>query len=93
LFVIDQEGRAEEAEHHKQEQLKKQEQGKGQWVDELASDSESAVGLILLIANPTADSTSSDILPQLPFVRSWVMMCPRSDLERLVVACSSIIEF
>ncbi|KAK8193071.1 uncharacterized protein BKA78DRAFT_294491 [Phyllosticta capitalensis] len=39
----DQEGRAEEAEAHKQDQLRKQKQGKGHWKDELASDSESAV--------------------------------------------------
>jgi len=41
--LTDHEGRAEEAEAHKQEQLQKQKEGKGEWVDELASDSESAV--------------------------------------------------
>jgi len=45
--TIDQEGRADEAEHHKQDQLKKQKEGKGHWVDELASDSESAVCIFL----------------------------------------------
>ncbi|KAF2145649.1 uncharacterized protein K452DRAFT_284012 [Aplosporella prunicola CBS 121167] len=35
--------RGEEAEAHKQDQLKKQKQGKGHWKDELASDSESIV--------------------------------------------------
>ncbi|GAM85119.1 hypothetical protein ANO11243_031230 [Dothideomycetidae sp. 11243] len=37
------EGRAEEAEAAKQEQLRKQKEGKGEWHDALASDSESAV--------------------------------------------------
>ncbi|RMY17520.1 hypothetical protein D0867_05976 [Hortaea werneckii] len=37
------EGRAEEAEREKQEQLKEQREGKGHWKDELASDSESIV--------------------------------------------------
>ncbi|WPH04702.1 Hypothetical protein R9X50_00759500 [Acrodontium crateriforme] len=37
------EGRAEEIEKHKQEQLRQQKEGKAQWKDELASDSESAV--------------------------------------------------
>ncbi|KAF2239001.1 hypothetical protein EV356DRAFT_504353 [Viridothelium virens] len=37
------ETRAEEAEHHKQDQLRKQKEGKGEWKDELASDSESIV--------------------------------------------------
>ncbi|KAK8250494.1 hypothetical protein HDK77DRAFT_425331 [Phyllosticta capitalensis] len=41
--TLNQEGRAEEAEAHKQDQLRKQKQGKGHWKDELASDSESAV--------------------------------------------------
>ena len=45
MGTIDQEGRAEEAEHHKQDGLKKQKEGKGQWKDELASDSESAVSI------------------------------------------------
>ncbi|KAK4962307.1 hypothetical protein LTR28_004564 [Elasticomyces elasticus] len=43
--ALGQEGRAEEAEHHKQDQLQKQKEGKGQWKDELASDSESIVRL------------------------------------------------
>lgn len=38
-----QDGRAEEAEKAKQDQLQDQKEGKGHWVDELASDSESAV--------------------------------------------------
>lgn len=42
-FFLDQEGRAEEAEREKQEQLKEQREGKGHWKDELASDSESIV--------------------------------------------------
>nr|POE71989.1 hypothetical protein CFP56_11865 [Quercus suber] len=37
------ENRAEEAEAHKQDQLAKQKQGKGEWKDALASDSESIV--------------------------------------------------
>ncbi|KAI9713083.1 MAG: hypothetical protein M1820_001068 [Bogoriella megaspora] len=37
------EGRAEEAEAHKQDQLRKQKEGKGHWKDELASDSESII--------------------------------------------------
>ncbi|KAK7535981.1 uncharacterized protein J3D65DRAFT_626997 [Phyllosticta citribraziliensis] len=41
--ALNQEGRAEEAEAHKQEGLKNQREGKGHWKDELASDSESAV--------------------------------------------------
>nr|POE51914.1 hypothetical protein CFP56_26121 [Quercus suber] len=42
-FSADNEGRAEEAEAHKQDQLAKQKQGKGEWKDALASDSESIV--------------------------------------------------
>ncbi|TKA49977.1 hypothetical protein B0A49_12860 [Cryomyces minteri] len=41
--ALNHEGRAEEAEHHKQDQLKKQKEGKGHWKDELASDSESII--------------------------------------------------
>ncbi|CAA9958291.1 hypothetical protein P3342_003140 [Pyrenophora teres f. teres] len=37
------EGRAEEVEKKKQEHLSKQKEGKGQWEEQLASDSESAV--------------------------------------------------
>lgn len=37
------EDRAHEAEHHKQDQLRKQKEGKGHWTPELASDSESIV--------------------------------------------------
>jgi len=37
------EGRAEEIEHHKQDALKKQKDGKGHWKDELASSSESII--------------------------------------------------
>ncbi|KYG48055.1 hypothetical protein M433DRAFT_61932 [Acidomyces richmondensis BFW] len=40
---IDKEDRAHEAEHHKQDQLRKQKEGKGHWTPELASDSESIV--------------------------------------------------
>lgn len=43
--LSDQEGRAQEAEHHKQDQLQKQREGKGHWKEELASDSESIVCL------------------------------------------------
>jgi hypothetical protein len=39
----DNEARPEEAEKLKQQQLKEQQQGKGQWHEGLASDSESAV--------------------------------------------------
>jgi hypothetical protein len=41
----DHEGRAEDVEHHKQDLLKKQKEGKGHWKDELASNSESIVCL------------------------------------------------
>jgi small-conductance mechanosensitive channel len=37
------EGRAEEAEQLKQEHLRKQKEGKGEWTDGLASDSESII--------------------------------------------------
>jgi len=43
LWKTDTEGRAEEIEHHKQDALKKQKDGKGHWKDELASSSESIV--------------------------------------------------
>ncbi|KAI9832235.1 MAG: hypothetical protein M1826_002239 [Phylliscum demangeonii] len=39
----DQDGIEHKIEHHKQDQLKKKEEGKNQWTEELASDSESAV--------------------------------------------------
>jgi hypothetical protein len=42
-YPVDQENRAQEAERHKQEQLKDQKDGKGKWSDELASNSESIV--------------------------------------------------
>jgi len=35
--------RSSEIEHHKQDQLSKQKQGKGHWKDELASNSESII--------------------------------------------------
>jgi hypothetical protein len=41
--LIDSEGRSEEIEKKKQENLQKQKEGKGHWEDALASDSESAV--------------------------------------------------
>ncbi|KAK5740792.1 hypothetical protein LTR17_004382 [Elasticomyces elasticus] len=41
--TLNQEGRSEEVEAHKQDQLQKQKEGKGHWKDELASDSESIV--------------------------------------------------
>jgi len=60
----DHEGRAEEAEFHKQDQLQKQKEGKGHWKDELASDSESIV--------------CSPLAPPLPFlscsVRSTLLL-------------------
>jgi hypothetical protein len=40
----DEENRAEKVEAEKQDQLKKQKEGKAQWKDSLASDSESIVG-------------------------------------------------
>lgn len=40
------EGAAEHNEHHKQDQLKKQKEGKGHWKPELASQSEEAVSFI-----------------------------------------------
>ncbi len=39
----DKEGIESDIEHHKQDQLKKQEEGKNHWKEELASESESAV--------------------------------------------------
>ena len=44
IGLVDNENRGEEAEAHKQDQLRKQKEGKGHWKDELASDSESIVG-------------------------------------------------
>lgn len=41
----DSEQRASEIESHKQDQLKKQKEGKAEWKRELASDSEAAVRL------------------------------------------------
>ena len=46
----DDENRAEKAEAHKQEQLKDVKEGKAQWKDELASDSESIVRSIVLLS-------------------------------------------
>jgi hypothetical protein len=43
----DHEGRAEEIEEHKQDLLKKKQEGKQHWKDELASNSESIVRLLL----------------------------------------------
>lgn len=40
---LDSEGRAEEIEKKKNENLQKQKDGKGHWEEQLASDSESAV--------------------------------------------------
>jgi len=39
----DAQGRSDEVEHHKQDQLQKQKEGKGHWKDELASNSESII--------------------------------------------------
>ena len=44
FFTTGKEDRAEEIERAKQQQLREQKEGKGQWKDELASDSESIVG-------------------------------------------------
>ncbi|KAI5249446.1 hypothetical protein E4T47_03920 [Aureobasidium subglaciale] len=41
--ALNQDGRAEEAERVKNEQIQKQKQGKGEWHEEIASDSESIV--------------------------------------------------
>ncbi|EON61219.1 hypothetical protein W97_00432 [Coniosporium apollinis CBS 100218] len=41
--ALNHDGRAEEVELQKQDLLKKQEEGKGHWKDELASDSESII--------------------------------------------------
>jgi hypothetical protein len=46
--IPDTEGRAEEVEKKKAEQLSKQKEGKGHWEEGLASDSESAVCLSIL---------------------------------------------
>jgi len=48
LFCVfaDSEGRAEEIDHHKDDMLKKQKEGKGHWKEELASSSESIVCLL-----------------------------------------------
>lgn len=43
LFITDHEGRKEEIQEHKSDSLNKAEKGKGQWKDELASNSESIV--------------------------------------------------
>ena len=43
IALKDQEGRAEEIEKTKDEQIKKQKDGKGEWHDGLASNSESIV--------------------------------------------------
>lgn len=45
----DTEGRADEAEKLKQKQLKNQKEGKGQWEEGLASDSESIVRISCVI--------------------------------------------
>ncbi|KAF2152400.1 hypothetical protein K461DRAFT_268355 [Myriangium duriaei CBS 260.36] len=52
------EGRAEEAEQAKQEQLRKQKEGKGEWHDTLASDSES---IVKADRGETGQSTSDTI--------------------------------
>lgn len=46
---VDRDDRADEAEHHKQDQLQKQKEGKGHWKEELASDSEHHVRPLLPI--------------------------------------------
>lgn len=43
MHIPDSEGRAEEVEKKKAENLSKQKEGKGHWEEGLASDSESAV--------------------------------------------------
>lgn len=43
ILSADEENRAEKVEAEKQDQLAKQKQGKGEWKDGLASDSESIV--------------------------------------------------
>ena len=45
MFILDNEGRADEIEKKKQEHLKAQKEGKNTWEEGLASDSESAVRL------------------------------------------------
>ena len=53
------EDRAEEVERAKHEQLREQKEGKGQWKDELASDSESIVCVCLSLSTSTSMSASS----------------------------------
>lgn len=48
LLETDHEGRADEVESEKQDSLNKQKEGKGQWKEDLASDSESIVRLYCL---------------------------------------------
>lgn len=45
-FIPDEEGRAEEAERIKNEQIQKQKEGKGEWHEGIASDSESIVSVV-----------------------------------------------
>lgn len=45
-YISDEEGRAEEAERIKNEQIQKQKEGKGEWHEGIASDSESIVSLV-----------------------------------------------
>lgn len=52
----------EEAEQLKQQQLKEQKEGKGKWHEGLASDSESAVSLVLQVGRVVAISPSHEAL-------------------------------
>ncbi|KAK4996172.1 hypothetical protein LTR66_004145 [Elasticomyces elasticus] len=81
--ALGQEGRAEEAEHHKQDQLQKQKEGKGQWKDELASDSESIVRVARAHLPP---STSHQSSLQRPFNTAVSIKNSGIWYERILVA-------
>jgi hypothetical protein len=56
-YTLDEEGRAEEAERIKNEQIQKQKEGKGEWHEGIASDSESIVSLANRPSIPTPTNT------------------------------------
>jgi hypothetical protein len=58
LLGTDTEDQAENNERHKQDQLKKQKEGKGHWKPELASNSEEAVSFLGFCERDSADRVS-----------------------------------
>jgi hypothetical protein len=52
--TIDEEGRAEKAEQIKNEQIQKQKNGKGEWHEGIASDSESIVSFVSRLSRCTS---------------------------------------